>query len=168
MTDVQPTESLAIVAYAALDLLPASQRSVTWLGCPALLDKWCIASDLHDLGLRTPDTLLLEIVSPAKAVEKLSLPIVVKRRVSSGGLGVEIFECLESLEDFVSRIEGPREWIFQRFVEGRSLVCASCAGDDGFELIATYEILKRSYARGPSIVVGIVRDESVTKTLSDL
>jgi hypothetical protein len=76
---------------------------------------------------------------------------------------VEIFECLESLEDFVNRIEEPREWIFQRFVEGRSLVCAGCAGADGFELIATYEILKRSYARGPSIVVGIVSDESVTE-----
>jgi hypothetical protein len=86
VTDVQPTESLAMVTYAALDLLPASQRSDTWLGRPALLDKWRIASDLRDLGLRTPDTLLVELVTPAKAVEKPSLPIVVKRRVSSGGL----------------------------------------------------------------------------------
>jgi hypothetical protein len=163
VTDVQPTESLALVTYAALDLLPESQRSDTWLGRSALLDKWCIASDLPDLGLRTPDTLLVELVSPAKAVEELSLPIVVKRRVSSGGLGVEIFECLESLKDFVSRIEDPREWIFQRYVEGRSIVCACCAGGNGFELIATYEILKRRYARGPSIAVGIVRDESVTE-----
>jgi hypothetical protein len=76
---------------------------------------------------------------------------------------VEIFKCLESLEDFVSRIEEPREQIFQRFVEGRSLVCASYAGDDGFELIATYEILKRSHARGPSTVAGIVRDDSITE-----
>jgi hypothetical protein len=75
-----------MVTYAALDLLPASQRSDTWLGRPALLDKWRIASDLRDLGLRTPDTLLVELVTPAKAVEKPSLPIVVKRRVSSGGL----------------------------------------------------------------------------------
>ncbi len=163
VTDVQPTESLAMVTYAALDLLSASQRSDNWLGRSALLDKWRIASYLRDLGLRTPDTLLVELVSPAQAVEKLSLPIVVKRRVSSGGLGVEVFECLDSLEDFVSRIEEPREWIFQRFVQGRPLVCASCAGGDGFELIATYEIFKRSYVRGPSIVVGIVRDESVTE-----
>jgi len=163
VTDVQPTESLALVTYAALDLLPASQRSDTWLGRPALLDKWRIANDLRDLGLHAPDTFLVELVSPEQAVAKLSLPIVVKRRVSTGGLGVEIFECLESLENFVSRIEEPREWIFQRFVEGRSLVCAGCAAGDGIELFATYEILKRSYVRGPSIVVGIVSDESVTK-----
>jgi hypothetical protein len=163
VTDVQPTEDLAFVTYAALDLLPASQRSDSWLGRPALLDKWRIASDLRDLGLRTPDSLLVELVSPAKAVEQLSLPIVVKRRVSSGGLGVEIFERLESLEDFVNRIEEPRAWIFQRFVEGRPFVGTGCAGDDGSALIATYEILKRSYTRGPSTGVGIVRDESISE-----
>ncbi|MGP8010097.1 MAG: ATP-grasp domain-containing protein [Acidimicrobiales bacterium] len=164
VTDVHPTESLAIVTYAALDLLPASQRSDSWLGRRALLDKWRIAGDLRALGLRTPDTLLVELVTPAEAEEILSLPMVVKRRVSSGGLGVEIFERLESLEEFVSRIEEPREWIYQRFVEGRPFVCAGCVGDDGFELIATYEILKRSYTRGPSIVVGIMRDLSIDES----
>lgn len=164
VTDVQTTESLAMVTYAALDLLPASQRSDAWLGRPALLDKWRIANDLRDLGLRTPDTLLVDLVTPRTAVEILSLPIVIKRRVSSSGLGVEVFERLDSLEDFVSGIEEPREWIFQRFVDGRSLVCACCAGDDGFALIATYEILSRSYARGPSIVVKIAGDDRITES----
>jgi hypothetical protein len=163
VTDVQPTESLAMVTYAALDLLPAAQRSDTWLGRPALLDKWRIASDLRNLGLHTPDTLLVELATPAGAVDKLSFPVVVKRRVSSGGLGVEIFDTLESLEDFVNRIEEPGEWIFQHFVDGQPLVCAGCVGNDGSELIASYEILKRAYARGPSIVVGVERDVSIAE-----
>ncbi len=163
VTDIQPTENLAMVAYAALDLLPASQRSDVWLGRRALLDKWQIATDLRDMGFNTPDTLLVENLSAAKAVESLSFPIVVKRRLSSGGLGVEIFECLEALEDFVRKIEDPCEWIFQRFVEGRPLVFASCVGGDGLGLVASYEILHRSYPRGPSTVVRVTRDDSLTK-----
>jgi hypothetical protein len=163
VTDVQPTESLAMMTYAALDLLPASQRSDLWIGRSAFLDKWRVASDSRDIGLRTPDTLLADVTSPIEAVAQFSLPIVLKRRVSSSGSGVEVFDTLEVLQEFVAKIERPNEWFFERFVQGQSLVCASCVGDDGIDIIATYEILKRVKLRGSSIVVEIRPDERIAE-----
>ena len=163
VTDVQPTESLAVTTYAALDLLLASQRSDIWIGRSAFLDKWRVASDLRDLGLRTPDTLLAEVTSPIEAVEKLSIPIVMKRRVSSSGSGVEVFNTLESLQEFVAKIECPNEWFYERFIQGQSLVCASCVGDDGIDVIATYEILKRVKLRGTSIAVEMLNDARIAE-----
>jgi hypothetical protein len=164
ITDVQPTESLALTTYAALGLLPESQRSDLWLGRTTFLDKLSVASDLRDLGLRTPDTLLADVTTPREAVQEFSLPIVVKRRVSSSGSGVEIFNTLESLEAFVAKIERPNEWFFERFVRGRSLVCGSCVGENGIDIIATYEILKRVNPLGSSSVVDIRSDASFSET----
>lgn len=164
ITDVQPTESLALTTYAALSLLPDSQRSDFWVGRTTFLDKWRVANDLRDLGLRTPDTLLAEVTTPQEAVQKFSLPIVVKRRVSSSGFGVEIFNSLVSLEEFVAKIEHPNEWFFERFVQGRSLVCGCCVGENGIDIIATYEILERVNPLGSSSVVEIRSDASIFET----
>lgn len=163
VTDVQPTESLALTTYAALELLPASQRSDLWIGRSAFLDKWCVSSDLRDLGLRTPDTLLADFASPIEAVAQFSLPIVMKRRVSSSGSGVEVFNTLESLQEFVATVEHPSEWFYERYVQGQSLVCACCVGDDGIDVITTYEILKRVNNLGSSIVMKVIDDARVTE-----
>jgi len=152
-----------MTTYEALDLLPASQRSDVWIGRSAFLDKWRVANNLRDLGLRTPDTLLAEFTSPIEAVAHLSLPIVLKRRVSSSGSGVEVFNTLDSLQEFVAKIERPNEWFFERFIQGQSLVCASCVGDDGIDVIATYEILKRVKLRGSSIEVEIRDDARIAE-----
>jgi hypothetical protein len=144
-------------------MLPASQRSDTWIGRSAFLDKWRVASDLRDLGLRVPDTLLLEVTSPAEAVAQMSLPIVLKRKVSSSGRGVEIFETLESLQTFVNTIANPGEWFFERFIQGRSLTCGSCVSSDGIDVLATYEILKRVNLYGSSIVVEMHDDVHIAE-----
>ena len=164
VTDVQPTESLGMTTYAALSLLPSSQRSDIWIGRSAFLDKWRVTNALRDLGFRTPDTLLADATSPIEAVAKLSLPIVMKRRVSSSGSGVEVFNTLESLQAFVAEIECSSEWFFERFIEGQSLVGASCVGDDGIDVIAAYEILKRFDVRGSSIMVEIRNDAKIVET----
>jgi len=163
VTDVQPTESLAATTYAALDLLPASQRSDLWIGRSASLDKWRVASDLREFGLRTPDTLLAEVTSPIEAVAQLSIPIVMKRRVSSSGSGVKVFNTLEALQEFVAKVERPDEWFFERFIQGQSIVYASCVGDDGINVITTYEILKRINILGPSSVVEIRDDAKIAE-----
>jgi len=164
VTDVQPTESLATTTYAALSLLPASQRSDIWVGRSVFLDKWDVAQVLRDLGLRAPDTLLADATSPAEAIEKFSLPIVLKRRVSSSGAGVKIFDTLETLLAFVAQIESPNEWFFERYIQGRSFVCAGCVGDDGIDLMATYETLKRIKKFGSSMVVEFHNDLEIAET----
>jgi hypothetical protein len=164
VTDVQPTESLAMTTYAALNLLPSSQRSDLWIGRSAFLDKWSVANAVRHLGLRTPDTLLADATSPIEAVAKLSLPIVLKRRVGSSGSDVEVFNTLESLQAFVATIECSSEWFFERFIEGQSLVGASCVGDDGIDFIATYEILKRFNVRGSSIMIEVRNDAKIVET----
>jgi hypothetical protein len=160
--DVHPTESLAMTTYAALDLLPSSRHSKNWSGRARLLDKWHVAELLSELGLRTPEALLADATSPSEAVSLLSLPIVLKRRVGSSGSSVNVFNSLESLEAFVANLERPGDWLFERFVQGRSLSCASCVSEEGVDLIATYEIVKRIYVRGPSSVVEFERDPKLT------
>jgi hypothetical protein len=164
VADVQPSESLAMTIYSALNLLPASQRSDIWSGRSEYLDKWHVSSVLRDLGLRTPDTLLADIASPTEAVAKLSLPIVLKRRVGSSGHGVHIFDTLNALEEFVATIETRHEWFFERYVEGQSFVCAACVGKDGLDVIATYAILARTDLRGPSSVVEFRNDPILIET----
>jgi hypothetical protein len=156
--DAQPVENLAETTYSALDLLPAPQRSDLWSGRSVFLDKWDVANTLQKLGIRTPDTLLADSVSPVQAVEKFSLPIVFKPRVGSSGSGVEVFHTLESLQEFVSKIELLEEWFFERFVEGESLVCALCLDEVGIDVVATYETIERVNFRGPS-TVAIMRNE---------
>jgi hypothetical protein len=162
ITDIQPTESLAAVTYAALDLVPDSQRSDVWAGRTAILDKWRIASFLRELGLRTPDTLLASETSPTDAVSSLSLPIVLKRRVGSSGSNVKVFDSLESVQEFVAAIETPRDWFFEQFISGQSMVCASCVSNEGIDVIATYAVLKRVHVRGPASVVEIHNDAGLT------
>jgi hypothetical protein len=81
VTDIQVTESLAETTYAALGLLPISQRSDIWSGRAEFLDKWKVATKLREIGLQTPDTLLVESHSPDEAIASFSLPIVLKSRV---------------------------------------------------------------------------------------
>jgi hypothetical protein len=161
--DVQPSDSLAVATYAALELISPANRSNIWEGRSSLLDKWSVANTLRDHALLTPETLLVEVHSPVDAVAKLSLPIVLKRRIGSAGTGVKVFDSLESLEEFVKNVETPSDWFFERFIHGRSLVCASYVGVDGIDVITTYEILKRTDPFGPSIMVEIKNDAKLTE-----
>jgi hypothetical protein len=164
ISDVQPTESLAMTTYAALELLPASQWSRTWTSRSAVLDKWKVSTALREFGLRTPDTILADLTSPAEAVNKLSLPIVLKRRVGASGSNVNVFESLESLQIFFATVERPGDWFFEKFIHGESLVCASCVSDEGVDVIATYEVLKRIRLRGPSSIVIFGNDAKLEET----
>jgi hypothetical protein len=159
VADIQPIERLAATTYAALDLLPSSQRSDMWIGRSAFLDKWDVAQILRDIGVHAPDTLLASVTSSFEAVEELSTPIVLKKRVGSSGSGVEVFSTLDSLEEFVAGIDHLDEWFYERYVQGRSLACAIVARDDGIDVIAIYEILKRLNVRGPSVAVKFQDDE---------
>ncbi len=164
VADVQPTESLAIATYSALDLMPASQRSNKWAGRSSLLDKWRVSGALRDLGLTTPAALLADTVSPAEAVAALSLPIVLKRRVGASGSNVNIFYALDSLEAFVATLESAHDWFYEQFIDGDSFVCAACVSDEGIDVIATYEVIKRIYALGPASVVRFRNDAKLEES----
>jgi biotin carboxylase len=134
------------------------------VGRSDFLDKWKVAHVLRDLGLRAPDTLLADATSPAEAIKKFSLPIVLKRRVSSSGAGVKIFHTLETLLTFFEQIENLSEWFFERYTQGRSFVCAGWVGDDGIDVMATYETLKRIKQFGSSMVVEFQNDMGIVET----
>jgi len=164
IADVQPTESLATMTYIGLDLLPASSRSDIWKGRSLLIDKWKTSDALRNLGLRTPDNLLADVTSPREAIDQLSLPIVLKRRVGSSGTNVGVFTSLESLQESTAVLDSPDQWFYERFIQGRSLVCASCVSDDGIDVIATYEVLKRTRLHGPSSVVEFQGDARLAES----
>jgi ATP-grasp domain len=163
VADVQTAETLATTTYAALSLLPTARRSDLWAGRSDLLDKFAVGPVLRDIGLRTPDTLPAS-VSGRNAVAELSLPIVLKKRVGASGVDVRIIDSLGELEEALAQIECLDEWFFERYVSGRSMVCAGCVSDDGIQLIATYEVLQRKYPLGPSSEVKFHDDATVTET----
>jgi hypothetical protein len=162
VADVHPAEGLAATTYAALDLLPADQRTDLWAGRSDLLDKCRVGGVLRDIGLRTPDALGADLVSARQAVAELSLPIVLKRRVGASGADVRVIDTLDELEQAVDDIADLTAWFFERFVAGRSIVCAGCVGDEGIELIASYEVCNRKYPLGPSSEVDFLDDGPVT------
>jgi ATP-grasp domain len=164
VADVQVAEGLAPVTYAALSMLPPDQRSDLWVGRSDMLDKFEVGRLLRDLRLRVPDTLAADMVSPSQAVAQLSLPIVLKKRLGSSGVDVRIFDSLDELEQSLNGIDHLSEWFFERFVPGRSIVCAGYVSDDGIEIMATYEVVTRAYARGPSRRVIFLDDASLIET----
>lgn len=164
VVDIQPTESLALTSYEALNLLPASQRSDIWVGRPAIIDKWDLREFLDELGLQSPEALVVAFTPADEAVKQLSLPIIVKRRVGSSGSQVKVFSSLRTLREYVAEIESPTEWLYERFIEGSSFVYAACVNDSGASVIATYEVLKRAHLRGPSSVVEF-RDDTALREI---
>jgi hypothetical protein len=164
VADVQTTDSLASTTYAALSLLPPEQRSNLWVGRAAVFDKLCVAAILGDAGLRVPETLPLDSISPAEAVAQLTLPIVLKRKVGAAGEDVQIVESFQELEQSVAKIERRDEWFYERFVVGRPFVYASCVSEDGIDVVATYEVISRARQFGPSNEVLFDDDERLAET----
>jgi ATP-grasp domain len=164
VADVQTTDNLASTTYAALGLLPPEHRSNLWVGRAAVFDKSCVSTVLRNAGLRTPETLPLDSTSPAEAVAQLSLPIVLKRKVSAAGVDVRVIDSYLDLELCVAKIERRDEWFFERYVAGSSLVCASCVSEDGIDVMATYEVLSRTSELGPSSQVRFYKDEKLAET----
>ena len=158
VSDIHPTEHLASTTYAAMSLLPVEQRSDVWRGRTNFLDKLRVSADVRALGLRAPDTLLAGTVTPREAVDELSLPIVLKPRVSSAGGGIQIFESLAALESFVATLSSAGDWFYERYVDGRPLVCGACVSNDGIDVITSYLILERVDAHGSSLAVEILDD----------
>lgn len=164
VADVQPVENLARATYAALDRLPAEQRSKLWEGRSEVIDKWHVAGVLRDAGLWTPDVLAADSVAPRDAVAQLSLPIVLKRRVSAAGTDVRVAHSLQELDQMTATIARLDDWFFERFIEGRSLVCAHFVDEHGGDLVATYEITKRSTPLGPASGVTFFTDPQLVAT----
>src|SRR5665213_2026335 len=71
VVDLQPTERLAQTSYSALDLLPQRQRSDIWAGRSTILDKLNNATFFRELGLRTPESLPVELTPVNETVARL-------------------------------------------------------------------------------------------------
>jgi|SRR5665213_217288 len=164
VVDLQPTERLAQTSYSALDLLPQRQRSDIWAGRSTILDKLNNATFFRELGLRTPESLPVELTPVNEAVARLSLPIVLKRRIGSSGSSVKIFTSPEELREYVAAIESPDEWLYEQFIPGRSFVYAACVSDEGIDVIAVYKVLEREHLSGPSSVMEFQTDPRLMET----
>jgi len=164
VADVQPVENLAAATYTALDRLRATQRSNLWKGRSAVIDKWHVAGVLRDAGLSVPDTLAADSVATRDAIAQLSLPIVLKRRVSAAGTDVQVAHSLQELDQLMATIDDLDDWFFERFIEGRSIVCAHFVDEHGGDLVAMYEITKRSTPLGPPSGVTFLSDPQLVAT----
>ena len=164
VVDVQPTERLAKTSYSALDLLPQPQRSNIWAGRLAILDKQNNETLFREIGLRSPESLPVGTTPENEAVARLSLPIVLKRRIGSSGSGVKVFTSLEDLREYVAAIESPDEWLYEQFIQGRSFVYAACVSDEGIDVMATYKVLEREHLSGPSSVMEFQTDPHLVES----
>lgn len=88
-------------------------------------DKLLMKQTIRAAGLPCADFMVVEgELASQRYVEKLGLPLVLKKRIGSGGRGTQVFLAQEALPDHF-----PAGWLAESFVTGiemsvESLVCA--------------------------------------------
>jgi hypothetical protein len=155
IVDVQPTETVAELAYSFVDGLGAPHHLHRWAMRPAMIDKPTISAALGSGGLCVPETLLAADVEPRVAVERLGLPIVMKERIGTGGTGVSIVDTLADLEvrSAVAARESDIDVFYERYVAGDAFSYGGLATEQGIVLGATYAVCGRATPLSPPTAV---------------
>lgn len=160
--DVQCAARLAIATYRALERLPTGHRANGWRSRADLIDKRVVARLLDEASIAHPPSLAGE-TAPVDAVKALGLPIVLKPRVGSGGIGVSIAQTLAELEELYRGIGDSSSVFFEGFVAGSPVNYGAVVGPDGAERDMTYRTVRRGLrARSPSIEITCEQDETFT------
>jgi hypothetical protein len=158
--DVQCTERVAVQTYRSLERSETGRRATGWGARSELIDKLNVAHLLDRVGIPSPAKLDGETM-PAEAVRTLGLPIVLKPRVGSSGVGVSIVQTLTELEELYRDIANPGDVFFEAFVDGTPINYAAVVGPDSAERDMTYSTVRRDWRAGsPSIEITCQQDQA--------
>lgn len=87
-----------------------------------LVDKLALAQWLREAGVPVPEHISAKEMGAGGAVDRLGLPLVVKRRTGTGGLEVRIAATVPAVETAVRELgANPDELFFQQFIDGDRL-----------------------------------------------
>jgi hypothetical protein len=133
-------------------------HSLAYRATPAsvLLDKWEINRALAAAGVPVPEQ-LAHPCSPAEAVDRLGLPLVIKTPLGAAGYGVRLARTLAEAEEAVSELRATgQEPFFQAYVEGPVVMYGAVLGPGGKPLIEHgFRVEKAQSRLGPSAVVAL-------------
>lgn len=152
IVDIQATETLASFIYGFAAGLKAPHRGHRWATRLTITNKVAISSTLATEHILVPPTLLATEATPAQAVEKLGLPIVLKDRVGYGGTGVHIAHTLADLEKLLA-VDSEQDRFYETYVAGEAISYAGLATEDGLTAASTYAILSRVNPMAPADAV---------------
>ena len=98
----------------------------------ALVDKVQVGDRLRAGGALVPDQVRGERSSAAEAVARLGLPLVVKRRIGTGGGEVHVAPTVAAAEQAVTDLGNePLKLFFERFIDGEPVYYLAVIGPQG-------------------------------------
>jgi predicted ATP-grasp superfamily ATP-dependent carboligase len=88
-------------------------------------DKWLLAQYLQKENIPCPTTILYQKnVSDIQVLATLLFPVLVKPLDGEGGVGIEYFDELSKLVDYLERESVPDRLIIQSFINGYDIDCS--------------------------------------------
>lgn len=126
------------VARRATDKIERQER-LAQAGVPVPRFRWCKTAQL------------------SKAIEDMTLPVVVKTRKGAGARGVELVSSLLQAQDAACRLRdaGAAEVLVEEFLSGPELSTESLVQNG---TISTFAIADRNYARKPDFLPSFIED----------
>ena len=116
--DILQQADLIIPALENLSALRTLQQTSMKTGTPLAFDPHAYtvtSSKLQSNQLFSR----LDVATPA-SYPKCKFPVIVKPDASSGSRGIDIFEDIGTLNNFISQTKGINSWVIQEFVSGPS------------------------------------------------
>jgi len=121
----------------------------------AVVDKYAVGRRLADRGARVPCQLPVGDVDVDQAIDALGLPLMVKQRVATAGIGVRLASSRAEVVAALEALGGGRSALtYEQFVAGEVVHYAGVFGPDGPQHEATV-VPRRSAANplGPAVAV---------------
>jgi biotin carboxylase len=128
-----------------------------------MLDKFEVNRALAAAGVPVPEQ-LAPPCTPAEAVERLGLPLIIKAPTGAAGYGVRLARTLAETEHAVAELrDGGQEPFFQAYAEGSVVMYGAVLGPGGKPLIEHGFRVEQAQSRlGPSAAVSLYdRDELI-------
>jgi hypothetical protein len=133
-------------------------QALAFRGAPAevLLDKFEVNERLAAHGVGVPLQVRADLLTPAQAVRRFGLPLVIKGGMGAGGDQVRIAGSLAEVKEALEALGGDRAEIFyQEHVRGPMVFYTGVHGPDGPLLEQGFAVGSSQYELGPSASVRI-------------
>ena len=127
------------------------------------IDKVVLAGNVCTVGAAVPEWYLANVITPAQAAARLGFPLVVKRRIGTGGRDVRIVRDHAALDRAMTELgDDLTEVFFQAFVEGQLVgYGAVTSGPDVIAEFTAVETKGHTNPLGPSTIVCTTDDVAV-------
>lgn len=164
VADIQCPEFLAEEVLAAAIAAGVPESALVRLRNRLLWrDKYQATRALEAHGVPVPEHVLLSEADDTEIGERLGFPLVLKRRVGSGGEGVRVVRDADDLAGSFHELGVDREQVYaEAFEAGETLCWAATFADGSVCDQVVYRTLQHCEAEGPSSTIEVVDDTEVS------